>query len=129
MLVRRVCSLERAAARVCREAGARVATNVFLRDLNLGLPLTDGRRLEVVANGPPVFGGMHVAVDVTRVSPLGRDGSSRVRAALEPNVLTCTGGNLRPDGGNARPDGGNARPNGGNARPNGGTRGKRFLEE
>ena len=50
--------------------------------------------------------------------------------ALPPNVLTCTGANLRPDGGNARPDGGNARPNGGNARPNGGTRDrKRFLEE
>ena len=48
VLVRRACPLERAAARICREAGARVATNVFLRDLNLGLPLTDGRRLEVV---------------------------------------------------------------------------------
>ena len=70
MLVRRACSLERAAARICREAGARVATNVFLRDLNLGLPLTDGRRLEVVAHGLPAFGGVQVAVDVTLVSPL-----------------------------------------------------------
>ena len=36
----------------CREAGAR-ATNVFLRDLNLGMPLSDGRRLEIVVNGLP----------------------------------------------------------------------------
>ena len=55
-------TVERAAARVCREAGATG------RD--------DGRRLEVVANGLPAFGGVQVAVDVTLVSPLRRDGSS-----------------------------------------------------
>ena len=48
----------RAAARACYEAGARVATNVALRDLNLGVPISDGRRLEVVANGLPAFGGI-----------------------------------------------------------------------
>ena len=53
VLVRRACPFERAAARVCYEVGARVATNVALRDLNLGVPVSDGRRLEVVANGPP----------------------------------------------------------------------------
>ena len=44
--------LECAAAQVCREAGARVTTNVFIRDLDLaefrGL---DGRRIEVIADG------------------------------------------------------------------------------
>ena len=90
MLVRRACSLERAAARICREAGARVATNVFLRDLNLGLPLTDGRRLEVVAHGLPAFGGVQVAVDVTLVSPLRRDGSSQSRADHEPGLALRT---------------------------------------
>ena len=89
VLVRRACSLERAAARICREAGARVATNVFLRDLNLGL-LTDGRRLEVVAHGLPAFGGVLVAVDVTLASPLRRDGSSRSRADHEPGLALRT---------------------------------------
>ena len=42
--------LERAATRMCREAGARVATNVFtLRDMTVGLPLADSRRVEVLA--------------------------------------------------------------------------------
>ena len=74
VLVRRAGPLERAVARVCREAGARVATNVYL---NLGVPLSDGRRLEVVANGLPGFGGVQVAVDATLVSPVRRDGTNR----------------------------------------------------
>ena len=90
VLVRRACPLERAAARICREAGARVATNVCLRDLNLGLPLTDGRRLEVVAHGLPAFGGVQVAVDVTLVSPLRRDGSTQSRADHEPGLALRT---------------------------------------
>ena len=36
----RGAALERAAARVCREAGARVATNVLLREMNVDVPLT-----------------------------------------------------------------------------------------
>ena len=48
VLARRAGPLERAAARICKEAGARV-----LRDLNLDVPASDGRRLEVVANGSP----------------------------------------------------------------------------
>ena len=43
--------LERAVARVCR-----VATDVFLRDLNLDVPLCDGPQIEVIANGLPAFG-------------------------------------------------------------------------
>ena len=47
----RGCPLERAAARVCREAGARVTSNTRLADLNLQVDRVDDRRLEVVANG------------------------------------------------------------------------------
>ena len=86
VLVRRACPFERAAARVCCEAGARVAANVALRDLNLGVPVSDGRRLEVVANCLSAFGGIQVAVVVTLVSPLRRDGSSRPRADSEPGL-------------------------------------------
>ena len=46
--------LEQAAARVCREAGATVATNVLLRDRNVIVDRQDDRRLEVIANGLPL---------------------------------------------------------------------------
>ena len=50
--------LERAAARVCREAGARVTTNTRLSDLNLEhIARHDDRRIEVIANGLPLWGG------------------------------------------------------------------------
>ena len=62
--------LERAAARVCREGGARVATNVFLRDMNIDVPLADSRRIEVLANGLPLWQGAQAAVDTTFVSPV-----------------------------------------------------------
>ena len=76
-LVRRAVPVERVVAQICREAGGRVATDVFLRDLNMGLPISDARRLEVVANGLPSFHGAQVAVDVTLVSPIQRDGCPR----------------------------------------------------
>ena len=69
----RGASLESAAARVCREAGGRVSTNVFLRD-DLPVARTDGRRFEVVVDGLPLFGGAQIAVDTTLVSPVQADG-------------------------------------------------------
>ena len=75
--------LERAAARVYREAGARVANNVLLRDMNLDVPLADARRIEVLANGLPLYQGAQVAVDTTLVSPVSRDGSRLVRARAD----------------------------------------------
>ena len=36
--------VESAAARICREAGGRVATNRIVRDLDIGEPVNDGRR-------------------------------------------------------------------------------------
>ena len=84
VLGRRGYALESAATRVCPEAGARVSTNVLVRDLDL-LPLqhADARRLEVVVDGLPLFHGAQIAVDTTLVSPLRRDGTPHSRCARE----------------------------------------------
>ena len=82
--------LEHAAARVCREAGARVATNVFLRDMNLDTPVFDDRRIEVVANGLPIGQGAQVAIDTTLVCPVRADGRPRPQAAQTPGVALRT---------------------------------------
>ena len=72
--------LERAAARICREGGARVTTNTRLADLNIqNLSRVDDRRREVIANGLPMWGGSQLAVDTTLVSPLTRSGEPRSR--------------------------------------------------
>ena len=71
---RRGFALEVAAAQVCREAGARVSTNQFVRDLDLGeFNGLDGRRLEVIADGLSLWRGAQLAIDTTLVSPLHRD--------------------------------------------------------
>ena len=73
--------LERAAARVCREAGARVTTHTRLADLNVQhVQHIDDRRIEVIANGVALWGGAQVAVDTTLVCPLTRAGEPRRRA-------------------------------------------------
>ena len=74
VLGRRGFALETAAARVCREAGGRVMTNMFVRELDLapGVNTTDGRRLEVVADGvgsvpgSSVGHGHHIGVGSAR---------------------------------------------------------------
>ena len=86
VLARRAGPLERAAARICKEPGARVASHVALRDLNLDVPASDGRRFEVVANGLPLWQGAQVAVDATVVSPVRRDGQPRPRADQQPGL-------------------------------------------
>ena len=74
--------LECAAAQVCREAGGRVSTNVFVRALDLAaFNALDDRRVEVIADGLPVWHGAQLAIDTTLVSPLRGDGSARGRAA------------------------------------------------
>ena len=81
-LVRRGFPLENAAARVCREAGGRVRTNAFLRDMDsVSINPLDTRRLEVVVDGLPLFGGAQLAVDTTLVCPLTRDGAAKPRTA------------------------------------------------
>ena len=54
----------------------------MVRDLDLRAPdVHDGRRLEVVAEGLPLFGGAQLALDTTLVSALHCDGSARHHAA------------------------------------------------
>ena len=74
-------ALESAVARICREAGARVSANVFLRDLDLPIGAMDQRRIEVIAEGLPVFHGAQLAINATLVSPL--------RADCEPQHRRC----------------------------------------
>ena len=62
-LASRALPLERAVARVCQEAGARVARNVRLADMNLPVPVPDARRIEIVCNGLPLWHGAQLAVD------------------------------------------------------------------
>ena len=82
VLGRRGFPVEVAAAQVCREAGARVSTNLHVRDMDLTVfNNLDGRRLEVVADGLTLWQGAQLAIDTTLVSPLRRDGSARPRAA------------------------------------------------
>ena len=82
VLGRRRGALECAAAQMCREAGARVTTNMFVRDMDLGhFNALDARRLEVVADGLTLWRGAQLAIDTTRVFLLRRDGSARNRAA------------------------------------------------
>ena len=75
VLASRGFALEAAAARICREAGARVITNCLVRDLNLQVPPEDARRLEVIANNLPLWNGAQLAIDTTFVSTLRSDGS------------------------------------------------------
>ena len=82
VLGRRGYPLESCAALVCREAGARVFTNLCEQDLDLlpGVPV-DSRRLEVVADGLPLFHGAQLALDTTLVSPVRADGGPRRQCA------------------------------------------------
>ena len=70
VLASRALPLERAIARVCQEAGARVGRNVALAAMNIDVPVHDARRIEVVCNGPPLWHGAQLAVDATLVSPV-----------------------------------------------------------
>ena len=51
VLPARLLPRERALARVCRDAGARVACNVRVADINVALPVSDGQCVEVVFHG------------------------------------------------------------------------------
>ena len=70
--------LENAAARICREAGGGVRTNVLHAINNL-----DSRRLKDVVDGLPLIRGAQLAIDTTLVSPLSRNGTARPRCATE----------------------------------------------
>ena len=64
-----------------------MTTNIFVRDLDISAPnALDSRRLEVVADGLPLFGGAQLAVDTTMVCPLRGDGSTHRGAAERHGV-------------------------------------------
>ena len=75
-------AVESAAARICREGGARVTVNMLVRDMDFPVPnARDARRLEIVADWVPFFGGVQLAVGTSVVSPLHCDGSPHRGAA------------------------------------------------
>ena len=78
--------IERMAARICREAGARVTTDTFVRDLNLDAAVRDNRKLEVIANGLPLYHGAQLAVDATLVCPVKRNGRPQPRSDTVPGA-------------------------------------------
>ena len=84
VLASRALPLERAIARVCQEAGARVGRNVALAAMNIDVPVHDARRVEVVCNGLPLWHGAQLAVDATLVSPVTRDGRPHAGADHHP---------------------------------------------
>ena len=87
VLGRRGFAVESVAARICREAGGRVTTNVLVRDMDLVRPdVHDTRRLEVVVDGLSLFGGVQLAVDTTVVSALHANGDARRNAARRDGV-------------------------------------------
>ena len=61
---------------VFREAGARVRTNVMVRDLDLGaFNHLDGRRLAIIADGLHFWRGAKLAIHTTLVSPTRANGT------------------------------------------------------
>jgi hypothetical protein len=78
----RAVPVERTLARILREAGARVHMHVPLAHMNLDPPPADGRAIEILAQGLPLWHGAQV--DATLVSPVGRDGAAHPHAATTP---------------------------------------------
>ena len=74
------------AARICREAGSCVSTNLLVRDMDLDVPSERWPQMEVVVDGLPLFGGAQLAVDTTLVSTLHCDGTARRGAADRDGV-------------------------------------------
>ena len=59
---KRAVPTERTVARIFREAGASVWVNAFLRDMTVNVSAEDSRRIEVLAQDLPCFGGVRLAV-------------------------------------------------------------------
>ena len=72
---------ENTRGRVCREAGATVRLNAKLRDMNINVPATDERAIEVVASGLEMNHGAQLAVDITVRSAVTSCGRARPNAA------------------------------------------------
>ena len=78
--------MEKALVRILREGGARVRENVTLYDAGVEVDPADGRNVEIVATGLPIFQGIPAAIDTTMVSPLHCDGSAFPRADRRAGV-------------------------------------------
>ena len=64
-----------------------MGTNTFIRDPDVGeFNQLDGRRVEVIADGLPLWHGAQLAIDTTLVSPLHGDGTARRGAANSRKV-------------------------------------------
>eukprot|EP00439_Symbiodinium_sp_Y106_P043344 s3708_g5.t1 len=57
--------------------------------MNLDVPVSDERRIEVVANGLPLWHGSQLALDATIVSPLTRRGEAHPRADVQPGCAVA----------------------------------------
>ena len=68
-----------------------MATNMFVRNMDLGAPnAADNRRLEVVVDGLPLFGGVQLAVDTILVSAVQGDGVPRRGAKIRDGVALAS---------------------------------------
>ena len=66
-----------------------MATNMLVRDMDLAAPSpNDMQRLEIVADGLPLFGSAQLAIDTKLVSVLHCDGSARARVANVDGAAT-----------------------------------------
>ena len=81
LLRSRALPTERTFARVCREAGATVRLNAKLRDMNIDVPATDERAIEVLAFCLELNHGAQLAVDITVRSAVTACGRARPNAA------------------------------------------------
>ena len=82
----RAVPIERALARIFREAGARVHMHVPLANMNFDPPPADARAIEILAQGLPLYQGAQLAVDATLVSPVGRDGTAHPHTTTTPGA-------------------------------------------
>ena len=82
--------MESAVAQICREGGARVSTNVMVRDLDIVQGNSDSRRLEVIAEGLSLIGRVQLALDATLVFAHHGDGTP-LRKADTTNGVALTG--------------------------------------
>ena len=69
---------------LCQLDGTQVARNVRVGDMSIDVPVSDARRIGVVANGLPLWHGAQLAIDATIVSPVTRTGSVRHGADTRP---------------------------------------------
>ena len=83
-----VLALESATARICREAGARVGTNV------MAVTWTCSRRILTPGgwrcDGLPLFHSAQLAIDTTMVSTVRRDGLPRPRSVRDDGAALST---------------------------------------